>query len=118
MLMLFYHLLYSIAKLSFKGKQRNDPTEAERLGNVSTGTKVGRKNENVCLKGPSSCCNFYSATRLSVATQQTFLTSWLTLYHATNTKTLFTNGINIFVAMSFNGGGVIGQRNSVRSKLS
>ena len=33
-------LFFSIAKLSFKGKQRNDPTEAERLGNVSTGTKV------------------------------------------------------------------------------
>lgn len=29
----------SIAKISFKGKQRTDPTEAERLGNVSLGTK-------------------------------------------------------------------------------
>lgn len=35
-------LFFSIAKLSFKGKQRNDPTEAERLGNVSTGTKVSQ----------------------------------------------------------------------------
>ena len=35
-------LFFSIAKLSFKGKQRNDPTEAERLGNVSTGTKVSK----------------------------------------------------------------------------
>ena len=35
-------LSFSIAKLSFKGKQRNDPTEAERLGNVSTGTKVSK----------------------------------------------------------------------------
>ena len=34
--------LFSIAKLSFKGKQRNDPTEAERLGNVFTGTKVSK----------------------------------------------------------------------------
>nr|XP_058963172.1 protein phosphatase 1 regulatory subunit 32-like [Pocillopora verrucosa]XP_058963173.1 protein phosphatase 1 regulatory subunit 32-like [Pocillopora verrucosa] len=33
------HAFASTAKISFKGKQRNDPTEAERLGNTSTGTK-------------------------------------------------------------------------------
>lgn len=48
-------LFFSIAKLSFKGKQRNDPTEAERLGNVSTGTKVSTfsfRNWEGGLKSP------------------------------------------------------------------
>lgn len=37
---LIVFLIGSIAKISFKGKQRNDPSEAERLGNMSVGTKV------------------------------------------------------------------------------
>ena len=38
--LLIFFLIGSIAKISFKGKQRNDPSEAERLGNMSIGTKV------------------------------------------------------------------------------
>ena len=44
----------------------------------------------------------YSATCLSVDTQQTFFTSELALYRASNTTTLFTNMISSFVVMSFN----------------
>ena len=56
-LLLYY--FYSIAKLSFKGKQRNDPTEAERLGNVSTGTKVGRNKNNLEWKRLTQRTEFY-----------------------------------------------------------
>ena len=36
----------------------------------------------------------YTTTLLSVATQQTFFTSQLTLYHAANTTTLFTKCVS------------------------
>lgn len=58
-------LFFSIAKLSFRGKQRNDPTEAERLGNVSTGTKVSKftfRNLEGRKKGQPSAAHFSQKT--------------------------------------------------------
>ena len=77
---LFY--LRSIAKLSFRGKQRNDPTKPERLGNVSTGTKVSSNNlwqtisktsgQRIVLQVETSRNYAYKTIRMSILHLQVF----------------------------------------------